>query len=718
MSDENLADQIDLPDEEEEDYESSPGGLLLLSGIGAGLLWGAGAGAFLIGFHGFGDLTGGSPSALAGIAFVMIGPAIAFTLLGYAGREMARFAATSRRLEFATLQLVAPVDTAKAEAATLTEAISRQIDLLNRAAEGSLARLAAMEEVLRHHADSVQAASTDARKEVDILIENLSRERVAIGDLAEGLRTAASGVSDTIDQQAQLIDQASEAAATQAEESRAMLEKSADKLASAGGATQKAGERVAVAIGEQLRDLEALVEALDNRGERLEEVASVHSESVKIAQNTSQELALAAEAGAEAMKRAVDSAIDQTRRFSAVIDEETRRAAEVGASEVDRVRRAAQSARDASGDAGRVLETNVQALVDRVEELNAMSVNTATRTNEAFESRIKSVERAIAEVDERIAELPRTAEAHSRQLMRALQDGLRELDQVATRANANNHQQAAYLEQRNHVAERPQAAPPARRRPDARAPAPAAAPPGRRNDGYGDARAPRGGRGEPVEDPYDLRLGDERVGSYDAPPKDLRGFDDGLVYDDAPEIDDRAPPQRGANGRGRERDRRGGGRPEPEAPQRGGRGGSQDDPESSWRWKDLLNKMDDEPAEAPATDSRSGDSVVQGLRRAGVDPHRAFDPDMTSRIARARRRAGVGEARALVLDGALNEVRRTAAALAADANLRQRAEEFLDDHARNVRHAIDANDATHLGALLDSEIGRAYLLVDAALADV
>ena len=649
----------------------------------------------------------------------MIGPAIAFTLLGYAGREMARFAATSRRLEFATLQLVAPVDTAKAEAATLTDAISRQIDLLNRAAEGSLARLAAMEEVLRHHADSVQAASTDARKEVDILIENLSRERVAIGDLADGLRSAASGVSDTIDQQAQLIDQASEAAATQAEESRAILEKSADKLAAAGGATQQAGERVAVAIGEQLRDLESLVTTLDNRGSQLEEVASIHSESVKIAQNTSQELALAAEAGSEAMRKSVDAAIDQARRFSAVIDEETRRASEVGASEVDRVRRAAQSARDASGDAGRVLETNVQALVDRVEELNAMSVNTATRTNEAFESRIKSVERAIAEVDERIAELPRTAEAHSRQLMRALQDGLRELDQVAGRVSANNHQQAAYLEQRNQVAERPQAAPPARRRPDPRGPAPAqAAPAPRRNDGYGEPRAPRGGRGEPMDDPYDLRLGDERVGSYDAPPKDLRGFDDGLVYDDAPELDDRAPPQRGGNGRARERDRRGGARPEVEPPQRGGRGAPPDDPESSWRWKDLLNKMDDEPAVAPVDDSRTGDSVVEGLRRAGVDPHRAFDPDMTSRIARARRRAGVGEARALVLDGALNDVRRTAAALAADATLRQRAEEFLDDHARNVRHAIDANDATHLGALLDSEIGRAYLLVDAALADV
>ncbi|MCG8443979.1 MAG: hypothetical protein MI723_19425, partial [Caulobacterales bacterium] len=60
----------------------------------------------------------------------------------------------------------------------------------------------------------------------------------------------------------------------------------------------------------------------------------------------------------------------------------------------------------------------------------------------------------------------------------------------------------------------------------------------------------------------------------------------------------------------------------------------------------------------------------------------------------------------------------TAAALAADPALRQRAEEFLEEHARHVRRAVDENDPSQIGGLLDSEVGRAFLLVDAALADV
>jgi hypothetical protein len=125
-----------------------------------------------------------------------------------------------------------------------------------------------------------------------------------------------------------------------------------------------------------------------------------------------------------------------------------------------------------------------------------------------------------------------------------------------------------------------------------------------------------------------------------------------------------------------------------------------------------LKNIDENPSAMLA-----GEAVVNGLRRAGVDPARALDPDMTARVARARRRSGSGEARALVLDGALNDVRRTSAALAADPTLRGRAEEFVGEHARLVRRAIDENDAGLLSSLLDSDMGRAYLLLDAALTD-
>jgi len=62
-------------------------------------------------------------------------------------------------------------------------------------------------------------------------------------------------------------------------------------------------------------------------------------------------------------------------------------------------------------------------------------------------------------------------------------------------------------------------------------------------------------------------------------------------------------------------------------------------------------------------------------------------------------------------------VRRTAAALAADPSLRDRAEDFVDETSRLVRRAIDENDAGSLSALLDSDSGRAYLLLDAAMSD-
>ncbi|MCG8443373.1 MAG: hypothetical protein MI723_16340, partial [Caulobacterales bacterium] len=520
---------------QDDDFPSTAGDWILWSSIAIGVLWAAGVGAFLIGFHGTAQIVQGSPSLLAGTAFIMIAPAGAFGLLGFAAREMIRFAAASRRLEYASLRLSAPLDTAREGARSLTEAISQQIDLLNRAAEGSLARLAAMEEVLRHHADSVQAASGDARDEVDALIENMGRERAAITELADTLRGQATNISEVIDRQAEMIAKAAETAAGQAEDNRAILDKSADKLAAAGGAAQQAGERVAIAIDEQLRDMDALVGALDHRAERLEQVAALHSENVKVAHSTSQELSLAADAGAEAMRKAVDSAIEQARRFASVVEEEARRAAEVGAAEVDRVRRAAQSAHEASADAGRILESNVQGLVDRVEELNALSLNAATSTTEAFDSRIRAVETAIAEVDERIAELPRTAEARAAQLSRALEDGLRTLEQAAHRGGFSNGAGSgtpatATYERRDEPAERYNGPTPGRyddtprRAADGRG--------GRRDDIYRETRYDTA-RGDHFDEDFPVALSEERVGGFDG----RHDYDGDRIYDVALEVD-------------------------------------------------------------------------------------------------------------------------------------------------------------------------------------
>lgn len=642
----------------------TPGNWILIAGIAVGAVWAAGVSAFLIGYGGGGGLGQAEPDRLAGLAFIALAPAVAFAMLGWAGREILGFARTARLLEYSARRLSAPVSNVKADARSVADAIAEQVERLNRDTEGALARLAAMEEVLRHHAESVHAASGETRNQVDGLIEDLRRERGAIGDLSEHLRLEAAKISETIDKQSEVVTTASSVASAQAQEGRALLDTSAAAMTGAAGAAQKAAERAALAIDEQLRDMQALVTALDDRGGRLEEVARIHSENVKIVQQTAHDLNMAADAGSEAMKATSETAIEQARRLAEIIETETDRAVERGMEEIERMRRAAQAARESAESAGLALEANADAVIERVRAANAstLSGDRALHRTEARRAETRQGEPRRGDA----SRLERgRVESHRAPARHVDDDWLDDTPpdrrgelRADPRAESREH---AHYDERDAEADHAPAPSSSRRR-SARYSVP---PPSRQfddhEDGYDEDRNGRSAHHDDLDDDLDA-------------PARASGHGAGHRADHADDHD------------------------------------AADDGE--WRWRDLLKNVDETPNGALA-----GEAVVSGLRRAGIEPGRALDPDTTARVARARRRAGPGEARALVVDGALSEVRRTAAALAADPSLRNRAEDFVDEHSRLVRRAIDENDAGSLSALLDSDSGRAYLLLDAAMAD-
>lgn len=497
-----------------------PGGDgLLIAGIAMAILWVGGAAAFLAGYFGVDQVLALEPAQLLGLGAAVVVPALALIVIGGAAKAVARFATTAAQLEWAARRLASPAERAGDEATRLADAILDQIDRLNRAAEGSLARLGAMEEVLRHHAESVNAASGDAKKEIDDIIETLRRERAAITALSDSLTTEARKISETIDRQAEMVASSADIAASHANEGKQLLDRSAERLSAAASSAQQSGEKAAFAISEQLRDMEALVKVLDDRASALDRVAVAHEANLKAAQEIAQELSMAADTGSAAMRDAVDAALQQARSLAQSVESETREAAQRGMAELEKMRQASTAAR----------------------------LSAAGRLTDASAS------------DDAAPALRRLAEAEE--------------------------------------------------------------------------------------------TGGAKTAGNGADPEGLR-------------------------------------------------------------WKDVLANMDETPAGA-----RDADIVVTALKVAGVDVNKALGRDMTARVARARRRAGGGEARALVIDGALDHVRRTAAALAADPKLRQAADAFMRDHARQVTSAVDQNDPARLARLIDSETGRAFLLVDAALAD-
>lgn len=684
---------------------------LLMASFIVALAWSGGAAAYVLGFYGVSTVTGGGPERVLGFAFIVLGPALILVTLGVVTSEFLRLASVAQSIDAATRRLAAPVDHAQGDARRLADIIAQEVERVSRSAEGALSQLGAMEEVLRHHAESVNAASGGARDEVDKLIEDLRAQRETLGGMTKSLGDEAQRISQSIDRQAEMVSAAADLAAAHAEEGREMLERGAERLQSSASEAQQSGEKAAFAISEQMRDMEALVSALDERAARLENLAKSQQDNLRIAQSTAHELNLAAEAGVTAMQAAVDSAVDQARRLSDMTEQEMRAISSKSAEDIERVRAAADAARLSAENSGRALEASSVRLMERIEQLNDATVHMADNIEETVQARLQSltaVERRLeSEYGDRGFGRSERYDADARAPARREPRGRRYSDDYDARE---------------------------RSRPAPRDPDPFVSRDlGPRDLGARDLGARDLGARDVEDDPI-TRPGmdphhDRRAGRDEFEPRGGRSD-----YDNAPDLNGRGGYDDGYND-----DSDGyGGFPHPDADPRGPARRSDNLPtastlrpmsdaegdEAGWRWRDLLRSIDDG---APPTPARTGgggggagaaDAVVSALRRAGVDPARALDPDMTARIARARRRAGAGEARALVLDGAMSDVRRTASALSADPTLRGRAEGFLDEHARLVRRAVDQNDVAGLSALLDTDPGRAYLLIDAALADV
>jgi ribosome-associated translation inhibitor RaiA len=133
---------------------------------------------------------------------------------------------------------------------------------------------------------------------------------------------------------------------------------------------------------------------------------------------------------------------------------------------------------------------------------------------------------------------------------------------------------------------------------------------------------------------------------------------------------------------------------------------------AAWDWKDVLAGMEDRPGQ-PATSS----AIVTQLRRAGIDVTDVFEAPMLAKLARIHRREGASAARHLVVQSARPVVKAARDYMRKNARFRASAEVFVETRHQRLQAAIKRREAEAVFNLLDDEIGRAYLILDAALAE-
>ncbi|MGF1463432.1 MAG: hypothetical protein ACFB2Z_09765 [Maricaulaceae bacterium] len=650
---------------------AAQGWALIVLGVLATVGWPAAAGAFVVGFHGWEGLLALRPGEQAGYAFIIFGPSTLIWALAISLRLMLRIHVQADRFEAAAEKLRAPLDRSKAEARSLAEAMTDEIGRINRAAEGGLARLAAMEEVLRHHARTLAQADEDARGRTDALIRDLKDQREGAVTATAALETRARMLIDV----GERIETAAERVETLAARAR---EETLGAVAAAdeGGQALERFSRELAGKREQLADLfEAERGRVAQAAQELAEERRNFSDGVKGFAQSTTDMREAAHDTLTTLNGAADAALAQARRLADVIRSETSGAAEDAAQRMADLRAALDEAAQ-----------SMTAVADRagaqVETLNEYAFDAASNADTLFEARMnearKLVDRANALAEETSAAVAARIEAAAEGWAEKLA-GFERRTQAALAAPSVRPppgqptapaQTAPEPLVNPHAAAQKSAAPPAPRPGVPRPPYWAVRQPPPASNSPNDAQAPVRRPGAPIApDPARQSVADDRVAPFPRQPARAR----------------------------------------PPAAKEG------------WSWKDLLASIDpdedDRELAAPEPALLGGVSLEARLAEAGVDPGRVLDRDARLAAARGRARNGPQEARGVTRRRAGAAVEFVEQLLADAVGLAQAARAFVAEHGAAIDAAVQNRDARRLEALIDGDEGASFLLLDAAFSE-
>lgn len=752
--------------------ETPPSGWpIWLAAAAVAVLWALAPIAFAVGYRGNVSPLQYDPFALGVFALLSVGPAAFVLLAAYMIRQAQKLAFEARRGRAMAQDMLSPTLVAAARAGDVTQAVRDEIARAGSAADDARETLMALRDALAFETDKLTGATAQSVRTANELAGTLGRERSEMSALAQTLDAQAAKVADAITLQARMVTDATGVAETQIREAEVALSARAADLAAAAGeassAARTAGEdltrhiarletagagvteqvrAVEAGLSEQRSALVALSRTLKTDHDVFASEAEAHATKMEAfiaeARASALEIGDSASSGGEALRRLMSDAALQFRDLAetakaereefgqstlhsletvsaaaadqrAQLEAQTRAAIEALARAAEETREAAarhaatareqvdhlsEAAFGAGQKANQVFEARLEEARALIEQSSKMVEDAGAATAKKLEEGAASARAAmdelaamLGELEERAQRLPAAAAGQAQQVRAVVADGMDELMaqarrtaeeaqaideafQERVRRNFEMLSEAVRLMGVAAVAPQPlavpePAAPPLARRPRRAAEPQAAAVP------------------EPLaESPEALA---DRIGLRNrirfTPTATDREFS--AVFEAAAGT----PPPAAADAE------------------------DADEAGETWTWKDLLASLDGADGEG----ERLEETLAADLAKMGVDPGKLLPQARIEEIGAALQTGDQDGAREVVRKLAPAATRRIARRLFTDEEVKRRTEVYVRRFKTLMDDAVQRDPGgLALASLLDSEGGRAFLLLDAAAGDM
>ncbi len=330
------------------------GGAVFMLAMAVAVLWLAGAAAAalaLLGPDGISALSGVEWGALAAAAVL---PALMAFFSGLAARDSARARAEARRLADAADRLLNPERSAEEAARQLALSVRGEISTLDKALEQTLARLQEVEGQIERQARAVGNIAEQAKSGANQMISGMEREREELLRISRELTSQAQTIGDSISRHTHSI---SEAAKIAEAEVRAADQALDHRLTSFGAA--------AALISDRTHGLSSAAQASADSALRLEQALSnaldVLAKATNLtdaARQSAEAASLAANSTAGAVRDTTYRAVEDAKRAADLIRNEAVNVEREAAVALERLRDAADAAREAAVGARTAVEEN------------------------------------------------------------------------------------------------------------------------------------------------------------------------------------------------------------------------------------------------------------------------------------------------------------------------------------------------------------------------
>jgi type II secretory pathway pseudopilin PulG len=740
-----------------EKIKEPSGSLIWIGAFLVSALWAVAPVAFALGWRWKIEPLGEDPLALGLFAVLAIGPAALVFVGAYALIQGRKLAAEVRRARETTSRLLGPAAMAAAETSSVIDSVRLQIDSASSAAHEARETMLALSQAMAEETQRLAEAAAQSTRVAADLATSLGAEREQLAELSGELDARAMAVTDSITSQARMVAEASDLAETQLREAEAALAARAADLAAAAGeasdAARVAGEDLArqvarletagVGVGDQMRLVEegltqqraglvTVAHAL--RADQEDFAALAESRTAQLSEfmlhatEGAANLGDQAAKGAEALRQLI---ADAAERFEAlteharnerdVLEQEAAQVvtlvSQAAARErdglegdlknaIERLGSAAQAAREAA-------EGHALAASDRVDQLSEAAFAAHQKADAIFEARLNDardlieqsaqmveqagaataqkleqgaavarealgeLERMLGEVDARASRLPDAARARVEEVRVSVEQSMDDLLSAARRAADETQSiDAAFQERvrRNYdmLSEAVKVMGVVAGAANTAAPALAAASRTQRAEAaVVAAETATAASAQAAGLRPRLKL------TPTATDEEFRS-----VFETA------------------------GGRTPPPAPEPA---------EGGWSWKDLLTSIDSDESDPESLAER----MAAEIAAMGIDPAALLPRTRIDEIAAAVQTRDSEGAREVVRRLAPAAIRRLVRRLFSDAAMRGQTERFLQRFGGMLEEAVERDRSGLLaGAMLASDGGRAYLLLDAAAGDL